>query len=58
MECRNLATNHVQNMSVRDSLVNARLEKLDGSEYIYDFSQAVEYPLEEYIMTYADLVSE
>lgn len=58
VECRNLATNHVQNMSVRDSLVNARLEKLDGSEYIYDFSQAVEYPLEEYIMTYADLVSE
>ena len=58
MECRNLATDEVLIVPVRDSLTTARLEKLEGSEYTYDFSKALEYQLEEYIMTYADLVEE
>lgn len=58
VECRNLATDEVLIVPVRDSLATARLEKLEGSEYTYDFSKALEYQLEEYIMTYADLVEE
>ena len=30
-------------------------EKLEGDEYRYDFTDALEYELEEYIMTYGDL---
>ena len=37
MECRNLATDEVLIVPVRDSLATARLEKLEGSEYTYDF---------------------
>ncbi len=29
--------------------------KLEGDEYRYDFTDALEYELEEYIMTYGDL---
>lgn len=58
VECRNLATDQILNMPVRDSLAAARLEKLEGDEYSYDFTKALEYELEEYIMTYADLVEE
>lgn len=58
VECRNLVTDQVLTVPVRDALTTARLEKLENSEYSYDFSKAQEYELEEYIMTYADLVSE
>ena len=42
-------------MPVRDALALSRLEKLEGDEYRYDFTDALEYELEEYIMTYGDL---
>ena len=42
-------------LAIRDALVNARLEKLGTEEYAYDFSEALDYELEEFIMTYADL---
>ena len=55
VECRNVATNEVDYMPVRDALALSRLEKLEGDEYRYDFTDALEYELEEYIMTYGDL---
>lgn len=58
VECRDPDTGRVQFMSVRDALANARLEKISGGESFYDFQDAMDYELEEYIMTYADLVSE
>ena len=54
-ECKDLSTNKASYLSVRDALVNARLEKLGTDEYAYDFSEAMDYELEEFIMTYADL---
>lgn len=45
-------------LPVRDAIVEARLEKLGGHEMEYDFDSALDYPIEEYIMTYGDLVSE
>lgn len=54
-ECKDLSSDKVSYMAIRDALVNARLEKLGTEEYAYDFSEALEYELEEFIMTYADL---
>lgn len=57
-ECKNVLTEKVTYVPVRDALANARLEKLNGDEYAYDFTAALEYELEEFIMTYADLAAE
>ena len=43
---------------VRDALADARLEKLNGEEYLYDFSNALSYEIEEFMMTYADRAEE
>ncbi len=55
VECRELEDNEITSETVRDALVNARLEKITESEFSYDFEKALEYELEEFIMTYADL---
>lgn len=57
-ECKNVMNEKVTYMPVRDALANARLEKLNGEEFAYDFTEALDYELEEFIMTYADLVGE
>ena len=33
------------------------LEKLDGDKYEYDFSACLDYPLDEYIMSFGDIIS-
>lgn len=58
VQCKNLATGETAEVPVRDALANARLEKLAGEEYSYDFTAALAYELEEYVMTYADLQAE
>lgn len=40
-------------VSVMEALVVSRLEKIEGTEYDYDFSQALDYSLDENIMTYS-----
>ncbi len=40
-------------VSVMEALVVSRLEKIEGAEYDYDFSQALDYSLDENIMTYS-----
>ena len=57
-ECKSVMQDKVSYLAVRDALANARMEKLNGEEYAYDFSNAMEYELEEFVMTYADLVGE
>ena len=54
-ECKDLSNNKVSYLAIRDALVNARLEKLGTEEYAYAFSEGLDYELEEFIMTYADL---
>lgn len=58
VECRNVYTGEISFQPVRDALTNARLERMNGEEFSYDFSGALEYPLEEYIMTYADMAGQ
>lgn len=54
-ECKDLSNDKISYLAIRDALVNARLEKLGTDEYAYDFSEGLDYELEEFIMTYADL---
>jgi hypothetical protein len=42
---------------MRDAVTMARIEKLEGDKYEYDFSQCMDYPLEEYIMSLGDMVA-
>ncbi len=43
--------------SLRDALAYSRLEKLDGDKYEYDFSRCIDYPIDEYIMSFGDIIS-
>ena len=47
-----------QGLMVRDALAMARLEKLEGDKYSYDFSAAAAYPLDEYSMSFADMIAQ
>lgn len=43
--------------TLRDALMLARLERIDGGYNVYDFSEAKEYEIEEYIMSFADMIA-
>ncbi len=58
VECRSLSDGSVNFLSVRDALTAARMEKLEGEEYSYDFTESLGYELEEYVMSYADMAEE
>ena len=58
VDCRDLESDEESEETVRDALVNSRLEKITGDSFTYDFERALKYELEEYIMTYADLIAE
>ena len=42
-------------MTLMDALTAIRLQNLDGGDYRYDFSEALDYPLDEYIVSLAAL---
>ncbi len=58
VECRSMKDGAVSFLSVRDALTAARMEKLDGEEFSYDFTDSLGYELEEYVMSYADMAEE
>lgn len=41
--------------NVRDAITAARLEKLGGEKYVYDFEPALDYELDSYTMSFAEL---
>ena len=43
--------------TVRDALVLSRLEKLGEDKYEYSFSESLDYPLDEYVMSFADMIA-
>ena len=55
VHCRNISDRSLEDMSIRDALTSARVEKLEGDKYHYDFNDCLDYELEEYIMSYADM---
>ena len=57
MYCTSIAKGKEKVLPVRDALVLARSESLTGEKYAYDYSECQEYPLDEYIMSFGDLVA-
>ena len=53
----NLGTMDEQEYTLRDALVNARIEKLDGDKFQYDFSECENYVLDEYIVSFGDMIA-
>ncbi|MBQ9931602.1 MAG: hypothetical protein IJO79_04550 [Firmicutes bacterium] len=51
--CRNLADGSEENVTPAVALAMSRLEKLGGDEYDYDFSEVLDYEVEEYILPFA-----
>lgn len=43
--------------NVRDAITASRLEKLGGEKYSYDFEEALDYPLDSYTISFADLAA-
>ncbi len=58
VECQNISTGEIKALCVRDALILSRLEKLGEEEYSYNFNHALDYQIEEYIMSFADMVVE
>ena len=53
----NLGTADEEEMTLRDALVCARLEALEGTKYQYDFSECSDYELDEYIVSFGDMMA-
>ena len=43
--------------TLRDALFERRMEALGGDKYFYDFTEAMDYPLEEYVMSFGDMMT-
>lgn len=48
-----IAREKESNLPVRDALTQLRLEKLDDVEHNFDFSEAIEYEIDEYLLDLA-----
>lgn len=46
-----------EEMTLRDALICARVEALEGNKYQYDFSECSDYPLDEYIVSFGDMIA-
>ena len=55
--CTPIGSAYEEEQTLRDALYMSRLEKIDGDRYSYDFSQCIDYPLDEYIMSFADVAA-
>ena len=53
----NLGTADEEEMTWRDALVCARLEALEGTKYQYDFSECSDYELDEYLVSFGDMLA-
>ncbi len=54
--CISLSDGSKEYICLRDALVNARLEALGGEKYEYYFDDFLKYPLEDYVMSFKDLI--
>lgn len=53
VSCMLLGEGEEERISLRDAIASVREEKLLGQRYVYDFSDCLDYPLAEYVMTFA-----
>jgi len=55
VECINDDSGDSQVLPVRDALALSKEEKLGGDTYRFDFTEALDYELSDFVMTFADL---
>ena len=55
--CTALADRRERTMPLRDALAEIRAARFLGDSEEYDFSACLDYPLEEYLMSFADLLA-
>ena len=54
--CVNDETGEEETLSVRDSLFRVRAEQFTDESYRFDFTDALDYELSEYVMQFSDLM--
>ena len=52
VECQSRKDGSTRTVPVREALVLYRIEKLKADEYQYDFSECLDYPLDEYVVSF------
>lgn len=52
VECQSRKDGSTRTVPVREALVFYRIEKLRADEYMYDFSECLDYPLDEYVVSF------
>ena len=50
--CQSRKDGSTRTVPVREALVLYRIEKLRADEYMYDFSECLDYPLDEYVVSF------
>lgn len=55
--CTSISRGEEEVVPMRDSITMARTEGLTGDKYEYNYSDCLDYKLEEYIMSFGDLVA-
>lgn len=57
VECKNIEDGKKEILCLRDALSLCKIERLEGDKYRYDFEQCLDYQINEYIMSYADMAN-
>ena len=52
VECQSRKDGSTRTVPVREALVLYRIEKLRADDYMYDFSECLDYPLDEYVVSF------
>lgn len=52
VSCRSRKDGSTLTVPVKEALVLCRIEKLKADEYVYDFSECLDYPLDEYVVSF------
>jgi len=55
VRCEDLIEGTENDYSVMEALTNYRLQSLGDGDYAYDFSEALDYPMDEYVVNLASL---
>ena len=57
MELKSEDTDEVLRQCLRDAITTSRMEKLGGSRYRYDFTDALDYELSDYVVSFSELMA-
>ena len=57
VELKSEDTDEVLRQCLRDAITTSRMEKLGGSRYRYDFTDALDYELSDYVVSFSELMA-